>query len=525
MAKVCKKFDDLADILPNQGSIRIKVRVLRLWKIPSFLNPSEISSIEMVLIDDKGAKIHASIKKQLLYMFDSKIVEGEAYQMSCFAVAPEVGYYRPTLHPYKLLFQIKTRLQSVKNSLITTYGLSLTSLAEVCSHTHDYEFLVDVIGLMTGISAEREYIRDGKITKMVIVELTDASGKCECALFGDYVTELNKKMGKAGEGLPVIVVQFAKIKIFRDEASIQNVINTTRIFINPDIPEAIEFKNSIALRGIDVESVIPVIGGRAKPTMEEEFLRMHPKKKVADLTDLEEEGMFAVYGVVSGIVQGEDWWYPACKCHKAVLPDSGAYYCNGCSRHVFQCIPRFRVKVEVSDGDSTSVFVLFDSDMSYILEKACAHFVGKAKVPNGGSAPPEFDSLIGCKMLFIIDKGFNHSKLLDGTFRVKRVCSDPQIIQRFLAEGPFNTPVKPMSQAIEINSDDDLDDVDIVQDTQPLSFLKDIIVTPPIDAKTSAEEDPLLSSVKRNLVDQFDGVSKVEAKRPIRRVKVKIEKE
>jgi hypothetical protein len=34
--------------------------------------------------------------------------------------------------------------------------------------------LADVIGLMTGISAEREYIRDGKITKMVIVELTDA---------------------------------------------------------------------------------------------------------------------------------------------------------------------------------------------------------------------------------------------------------------------------------------------------------------------------------------------------------------
>jgi hypothetical protein len=41
------------------------------------------------------------------------------------------------------------------------------------------------------------------------------SGKCECALFGDYVDQLNKKMGKSGEGLPVIVVQFAKIKIFR----------------------------------------------------------------------------------------------------------------------------------------------------------------------------------------------------------------------------------------------------------------------------------------------------------------------
>jgi F420-0:gamma-glutamyl ligase len=29
------------------------------------------------------------------------------------------------------------------------------------------------------------------------------------------VDELNKKMGNADEGLPVVVIQFAKIKIFR----------------------------------------------------------------------------------------------------------------------------------------------------------------------------------------------------------------------------------------------------------------------------------------------------------------------
>jgi hypothetical protein len=41
---------------------------------------------------------------------------------------------------------------------------------------------------------------------------------------------------------------------------------------------------------------------------------------------------------------------------------------------------RFKVKVEISDGGSTCVFVIFDSDMSYIMEKSCAHFVGKSKV-------------------------------------------------------------------------------------------------------------------------------------------------
>ena len=40
------------------------------------------------------------------------------------------------------------------------------------------------------------------------------SGKIECALFGGYVDNLQKLMGKAVEGMPVVVVQFAKIKIF-----------------------------------------------------------------------------------------------------------------------------------------------------------------------------------------------------------------------------------------------------------------------------------------------------------------------
>jgi hypothetical protein len=41
------------------------------------------------------------------------------------------------------------------------------------------------------------------------------SGKVECALFGAYVDILQKLMGKSTQGMPVVVVQFAKIKNFR----------------------------------------------------------------------------------------------------------------------------------------------------------------------------------------------------------------------------------------------------------------------------------------------------------------------
>jgi hypothetical protein len=42
---------------------------------------------------------------------------------------------------------------------------------------------------------------------------------------------------------------------------------------------------------------------------------------------------------VEGLVEGEDWWYPARRCHRSVTPDSGAYYCKGCVKHVFHMVP------------------------------------------------------------------------------------------------------------------------------------------------------------------------------------------
>jgi hypothetical protein len=53
MAKVCKRFDSIAEILPDKETVRIQVRVLKLWKVPAFLNPAETRSIEMVLVDEK----------------------------------------------------------------------------------------------------------------------------------------------------------------------------------------------------------------------------------------------------------------------------------------------------------------------------------------------------------------------------------------------------------------------------------------------------------------------------------------
>jgi hypothetical protein len=134
------------------------------------------------------------------------------------------------------------------------------------------------------------------------------------------------------------------------------------------------------VHGIEVDATVPLIEESARPTPDEEFLRMHPEKTLEELLCATDGGIFVVFAEVVRVVPGQDWWYPACRCHKSVSPDSGAYYCSSCNKHVFQVIPRFRVKLEVSDGKSTGVFALFDSDMSYIMEKSCSFFVAQSKV-------------------------------------------------------------------------------------------------------------------------------------------------
>ncbi|WJX31669.1 hypothetical protein P8452_20074 [Trifolium repens] len=51
------------DILPGKENVRIKVRVIRMWKVPAFINPCEFNSIELVLIDQKNKRTNFKLQK------------------------------------------------------------------------------------------------------------------------------------------------------------------------------------------------------------------------------------------------------------------------------------------------------------------------------------------------------------------------------------------------------------------------------------------------------------------------------
>nr|XP_029150696.1 uncharacterized protein LOC114925758 [Arachis hypogaea] len=103
-------------------------------------------------------------------------------------------------------------------------------------------FEIDVIGLLTSVGEEKEYAKEEKIVKMIVLELTSKDLTVRCALFGDYVNQVNYFLASGYVEQPVVVIQLAKVKFFRGQVGLQNVMYATQILFNPDLSEVVEFR-------------------------------------------------------------------------------------------------------------------------------------------------------------------------------------------------------------------------------------------------------------------------------------------
>ncbi|RYR51402.1 hypothetical protein Ahy_A06g026413 [Arachis hypogaea] len=397
-------FDSISKIHPPREAWRLKVRVLRTWIVPSFGNHEVANSMEIVLVDGDSNKIQATVKKQLINRFKESIIEGQTYRMSYFSVVPNQGNYRAAEHEFKLVFLNHTTVIPVPDDDIPKTCFSFCPFDELLKMTEDYVYLVDVISLLTSVGEEKEYVKDAKVMKMIVLELSSKELTIRCALFGEYVDEVHRFLGSGYMEQSVVVIQLAKVKFFRGQVGLQNIMHATRLFFNPDLSEVVDFKNSMIDQGINGTQPLFIANEGKGVSLEDDFMRLTRRCTIDELHD-KEEGSFVVFGFVRSIVDEGPWWYSACVCGKSIQPQCGAYYCDFCQHYVTNVTPRYRIKIAVED----------DNDM----------------VVCGDSYPVMFQQLVGKKLLLKIDTKSVGADKYFGTFRVRRVCDDVAIISMF----------------------------------------------------------------------------------------------
>ncbi|KAJ1426811.1 Nucleic acid-binding, OB-fold [Sesbania bispinosa] len=125
-------------------------------------------------------------------------------------------------------------------------------------------------------------------TQMLLV---DEEGDIRLAVFGEMIDVVAGFLSLPRIGLPVLIVHLAKVNLYKGEVGIQNVMNATKFFWNPDLPEAIDFKNGLAVHEIETELDIGKICQRNRPvSLKEEFLQLYPKKTLRQLVEATEVG-------------------------------------------------------------------------------------------------------------------------------------------------------------------------------------------------------------------------------------------
>lgn len=173
----------------------------------------------------------------------------------------------------------------------------------------------------------------------------------------------------------VVLLQFAKLKIFKNKPVLQNVLHTTRILLNPQIAEAVEFCSSISDIGLLEQYPVPMfpVPIDNTPSFEEDFMCLTPRKCIGQLLSAPKDGHGIVLATIVGIVEEGGWFYPACnRCHRAIKLKGMLYNCAVCESLVLNVLPRNKIMVVVVDGVDSAVFILFDRDAEILLGKSCA---------------------------------------------------------------------------------------------------------------------------------------------------------
>ncbi|KAJ1436001.1 Nucleic acid-binding, OB-fold [Sesbania bispinosa] len=403
----------------NMSSVawNLKVKVLRIWNLPDANTLADFSCVEMLLIDGEGTRIEACLPSHVLKNYRVEILEERLYRFKNFSVVPNTGPYKTTDHKYKLFFVKDTKIAIAEPFFIPVSTLNVISAEELLRKTDEIDYMF----------AEQNLYKFGAFKRYICMELMDHTAKMECVLYDEYVDVIQNYLKVHGRLRTIIVLQFVKLSpvggLSFGDTVVQNMFSATRVLFNPLLAEVVDFRKRIT----------PTV------SMNDDFLVLHPPKKISDLKAFSETFMCIIWAKVVRVLSDSRWWYLECKCKKPVVPRDGIYHCEYCSRNVVNVTPR---QVEDYDFHDSAYLTLDDSDVQKILKKTCKELLDEVEDPLSRQTPQLVRTLVGKQMLFKVLKLASSDGWGDDIFKVDRICDDYDIVGSFFKGDALLLPQK-----------------------------------------------------------------------------------
>ncbi|KAL6572836.1 hypothetical protein OROHE_002312 [Orobanche hederae] len=233
-------------IMKETSNKIVTVKILCLWI--STDQQKKPVSIEAILMDSKGSKIPAYVKRALLSNFKKQLIEGETVNIANFGVKSnnQSKWTKARVQcPVKLMFNYITKVVKYIIGRIIRIGSII-------------------------------YVDKAHARKLDIKIQDERNVSLKVVLWESYtekLLEIAPINDKLDEGL-TMVLQFAHKSIWQEELRVQTTMHTTKMLINEDLPEFEDFNMKKQMSGNDSVSRSITLRSDIRTLKSKEWLNM-----------------------------------------------------------------------------------------------------------------------------------------------------------------------------------------------------------------------------------------------------------
>ncbi|RYR14000.1 hypothetical protein Ahy_B04g070692 isoform H [Arachis hypogaea] len=151
-----------------------------------------------------------------------------------------------------------------------------------------------------------------------------------------------------------------------------NVINVSRLFINSDIPESVEFLSRFSVASYGFSRLVTNDLGYLVSKVDGDYFNPKEITNIQDLHSDNGDSHYFVIGTIKEVMDEPDWWYYTCMCGHAVVEHEDLYLCDACGSCVEHIMVKYGIQVKIQDGGCTGLFVLLDNAATKLFERTCS---------------------------------------------------------------------------------------------------------------------------------------------------------
>ncbi|KAK9672565.1 hypothetical protein RND81_12G108700 [Saponaria officinalis] len=354
------KIATVATLTPSKARYQLIARVTRIWEVAGN-EDGKPYSLDMILLDQEGNHIHATIPRRLINNYSEMVKEGIIYKIQHFEVATTARSYRPVTSTTNIIkwTPFTSIIEDKQNRPIANHKFEFHPLDNLAERTNKVDYLIDVIGLLTTIEEKTKTTTSKGETQLRHIHIVNERKKSvRVTLWGNTADLIDENAAMDDPEDKVIIITSAKVVDYKGENQLQSTY-ATKVYLNLDTTET----NRLKQRDDKPRQVTFIANENPEAEVPEQ-------KTITELIEMDmpnEEQQFLCKGVITEVRTDVEWRYLSCTTCKSGLNEERK--CHKCNNKIDYPTQRYRIMAIISDGTAAVNIVIFNKEAEKVIGK------------------------------------------------------------------------------------------------------------------------------------------------------------